>query len=164
MISLQGAALSEDRRYRYRLWRIWNKNRPSICYIMLNPSTADENVDDATIRVCRGRAFRMGYGAMDIVNLFALRATDPNELYADPFPISHPEQPHRCTREILKTTWSADMAICAWGVHGRHLNRAEEILVQLRSYGVKPYALRINVDGSPAHPLRIRYDVQPVEI
>lgn len=101
---------------------------------------------------------------MDIVNLFALRATHPKELYADPAPISHPEQPGRCTREILKTAWSADFVICAWGTHGNYMNRAEEILRQLKQYGVTPHALRINTDGSPAHPLRISYNTQLVTI
>ena len=54
---------------------------------MLNPSTADGETDDATIRVCRGRALRMGYGGIIVVNLFAYRATSPDnmECAADPF-------------------------------------------------------------------------------
>ena len=77
----KGAHFSTCRRYRYRLWRIWDENKPFVLFICLNPSTADENEDDPTIRRCVRFARDWDYGGMVMVNLFAFRATDPSELY-----------------------------------------------------------------------------------
>lgn len=43
--------MSEDGRYRYRLWRQWDRG-PVMAWIMLNPSTADAHTDDPTTRRC----------------------------------------------------------------------------------------------------------------
>jgi hypothetical protein len=68
-------------RHRYLLTRIWDKATPPVCFIMLNPSTADHHRDDPTIKRCMGFARRWGHGGIQVVNLFAYRATDPKELY-----------------------------------------------------------------------------------
>src|SRR5438128_1288774 len=72
--------------YRWHLTRTWDDTRPTLVYIMLNPSKADALVDDATIRICIGRAMRMGCGRLVVLNLFAYRATNPLEMMtvADP--------------------------------------------------------------------------------
>src|SRR5690349_21188818 len=72
--------------YRYRLDRWWDRALPPLIYIMLNPSTADAERDDATIRVCMGRAKNEGCGGIVVVNLFAYRATKPEDMKraADP--------------------------------------------------------------------------------
>ena len=156
-----GAEFSADRRYRYRLWRGWDDTRKSLCWIMLNPSTADEQEDDATIRVCIGRAQRLGYGWIDVVNLFALRSAHPDTLYDDPAPISHPNEPFRCDRALISATGIAGMVICAWGKHGTYQSRAVHILANLKNRNIPAYVLKFNRDDSPAHPLRISYDKQP---
>ena len=81
-----GATFSRDRRYRYRLWRRWDRSRAVVAFVMLNPSTADAMHDDPTIRRCVGFARAWGFGGVDVVNLFALRATDTRALRkaADP--------------------------------------------------------------------------------
>lgn len=159
-----GALFSDDHQYRYRLWRIWDETLPRLCYIMLNPSTADAEKDDATIRVCKGRAIRMSYGGIDVVNLFALRATNPLVLYRHPAPISHPTDQFRSSDELIKAAQEAGMVICAWGKHGAYRDRGRNVLLDLKGRGIRAHALKLNADGSPAHPLRISYDVQPVEI
>ena len=75
-----GAEFSKDRKYRYRLWREWNKTKPAVLFVMLNPSTADELVLDSTVSRCLSFAKEWGYGRLEVANLFALRATDPKEL------------------------------------------------------------------------------------
>lgn len=157
-----GAVLSDDRAYRYRLWRVWDATRPRACYIMLNPSTADENADDATIRVCRGRAIRLGYGGLDVVNLFALRATNPQEIYKHAAPSSHPFAPHRNTETLMALAREAGIVICAWGIHGTKTAAGPAILRALHAENIAAWAIKINADGSPAHPLRISYD-KPLE-
>ena len=45
---LREATLSPCRRYRYNLWRAWGKRENYVMFVGLNPSTADETVDDPT--------------------------------------------------------------------------------------------------------------------
>ncbi|MDB5297796.1 MAG: hypothetical protein JWO31_3779 [Phycisphaerales bacterium] len=71
------AVLSPCERYRYVLHRWWDESKPAVCWLMLNPSTADAATDDPTIRKCCGFARAWGAGGIAVVNLFALRATDP---------------------------------------------------------------------------------------
>src|SRR5215510_5582686 len=74
------AVLSDCGRYRYMLRRTWDHSKPRVLFVMLNPSTADAEIDDATIRSCIRLAKGAGYGSFEVVNLYALRATDPAEL------------------------------------------------------------------------------------
>lgn len=84
------AIISTCGTYRYTLHRsipsVLRWVKPCL-FVMLNPSTADATKDDPTIRRCVGFAKREGCTGMTVVNLFALRATDPAELakHADPF-------------------------------------------------------------------------------
>ena len=74
------AVLSDDLRYRYLLLHVWEPEKPSMAWVLLNPSTADAFQDDATITRCAYRARVWGYGGMYVANLFAYRATNPTEL------------------------------------------------------------------------------------
>ena len=76
----KGATISDCGKYRYWLTRIWNDSKLKILWIMLNPSTADENEDDPTIRRCIGFAKQWGYGGICVANLYAYRATDKTAL------------------------------------------------------------------------------------
>lgn len=106
----------------------------------------------------------MGLGGLDVVNLFALRSTDPKALYGyDVLPVSEPGAPYKNDAIIEKVVRRAGMVICAWGKHGAHLYRDTIILQRLREWGVVPHALKVNLDGSPAHPLRIAYSVTPFQ-
>lgn len=161
-----GAQFSPCGLYRYSLERQWSgvNSDARVVYIMLNPSTADAQQDDATIRVCMGRARRLGYSGITVVNLFALRATDPKVMLAHPHPISDPGDPGRNEWEITAAIHCRDMVICAWGRHGGHLRRDEAVLEALRHRDIKPWALKLNADGRPAHPLRIPYSQPFVRI
>ena len=76
----RGAELSGCGRYRYKLWRIWDPDLPPILFVMLNPSTADANSDDRTIRRCVAFAKRDGFGGLLVGNLFAYRTPYPRVL------------------------------------------------------------------------------------
>jgi hypothetical protein len=158
---IKGAALSTCGLYRYGLRRTWNPELPQLCWIMLNPSTADAEKDDATIRVCMGRAQRMGYGGINVVNLFALRSTDPQALYDAAYPVSEPTLWFKNDVYIQTVARVSPMVICAWGNHGGYQDRATIVLSMLHKLGVKTFALHTTKLGHPCHPLRISYDVQP---
>src|SRR5882757_2226662 len=71
------AVISDCGKYRYLLRRTWDHSKPRTLFVMLNPSTADAEIDDATIRSCIRLSKEMGYGSFEVVNIFGLRATDP---------------------------------------------------------------------------------------
>jgi hypothetical protein len=170
MDTLSGAILSPCRLYRYLLWRIWagpadDVSHPKLLlWIMLNPSTADSMKDDATIRVCRGRAIRLGYGGIVVANLFALRATHPDALYHHIFPVQERECPHKNWAHISAAISKTQDTICAWGRHGAYMGQGPLLLSHLHGMKLFPAALKLNADGSPAHPLRIPYSQPLVRI
>jgi hypothetical protein len=81
------AILSQDRKYRYVLSRIWDESKPMVVIIGLNPSTADEKDDDNTITKCINFAKQWGYGGLYMLNLFAFRATSPSDMFNADSPI-----------------------------------------------------------------------------
>jgi len=152
-----GAVFSDCDRYRYRLWRAWDEKRPTLAFCMLNPSTATEIKNDPTIERCMRRAISWGYGRLEIVNIFALRSTDPRALYATADPVGPGN-----TEALAQVANDCTMLICAWGKHGAHLRVGNTVKVWMqRAYPKKLRVLGINNDGSPRHPLYIGYDVRP---
>lgn len=154
-----GAIFSEDRKYRYSLSRDWDASKPLLNFCMLNPSTADENVNDPTIERCIARAKLMGYGGIVITNIFAFRSTDPKNLKKTRDPVGWEND-----RYITIAAQISKMTICGWGKHGSIEDRGNKVLEILKFWGNKVYALKINKDGSPAHPLYIGYDVKPLTL
>jgi hypothetical protein len=86
------ALFSRDRRFRYRLGRRWGDGA-AVCFVLLNPSTADETREDRTVRRCIGFARGRGYGALEVVNLYAYVATDPAELRRAGYPVGRYNDP-----------------------------------------------------------------------
>jgi len=147
------AVLSDDREYRYRLTRRWNAGEPTVAFVMLNPSTADATEDDPTIRRCIGYAREWGYGRLVVGNLFAVRETDPANLY-DYFDPVGPEN----DRYLQKIADEADKVVAAWGANGGLGDRAEHVAEDL---GVDFYALGTTQEGHPVHPLYQPADAEP---
>ncbi len=137
------AVFSSDRRYRYVLWQWWDK-KPYCMFIGLNPSTADENDDDPTIRRCVNFASDWGYGGLCMVNLFALRATDPNEMMKRSEPVG-PEN----DRLLLELSEQAGIVIAAWGTRGAFQNRDNAVYTLIKN--LKCFGL--TQGGHPRHPL-----------
>lgn len=153
-----GATFSPCEQYRYRLWRIWDDSVPPAVFVMLNPSTADEVANDPTVERCERRARAMGYGGLRVANIFALRSTDPKALYEHDAPVGADNN-----KAIIESAVDAGIVVCAWGKHGLHIGRGRTVLEMLRKAGVTPHYLKLNKDGTPAHPLYIGYDVKPQE-
>ncbi len=124
---------------------------------MLNPSTADEVQLDPSCTRARSYAERWGFGMLLITNLFAWRATDPEEMKRSRDPVGRGND-----AAILRAARGAGVVVCAWGNHGAHLGRAGRVVDRLRGAGVRLHYLKINGTGQPAHPLYLRGDLGPV--
>ena len=150
----KGAAVSGE--HRYHLWRKWDdKPDISICWIMLNPSTADALEDDPTIRKCVGFAKRWGFNRVDILNLFSYRSSSPKALADAGFP--NGDQADFYLESILGLTFIRRVVV-AWGGWGRKRpSRVAHVLRYLNEANLDPIALGHNQDGTPQHPLYIPY-------
>lgn len=154
----QGAVFDASKTYRYRLWRDWG-SRPRAVFVLLNPSTADETANDPTVRRCIGYAQAWGFGGLEVVNLFALRSTDPRALRDVKDPVGPDND-----RAILEATRGAGSVVAAWGNHGSLNGRARDVRKLLAAAGVKLHALRLLKSGEPGHPLYLPADLQPLEL
>lgn len=148
------AVLSEDRKYRYLLSRIWDESKSMVTIIGLNPSTADETVDDPTIIRCIDFAKNWGYGGVYMLNLFAFRATLPKDMFSAENPIGDENDIF-----IEKYSKLSDKVICAWGNDGKYKNRSQEVLSKIEN----KYYLKLNQTNEPAHPLYLRKDLIPIK-
>ncbi|SHH48970.1 DUF1643 domain-containing protein [Marivita hallyeonensis] len=139
--------------YRYGLSRVWDKRLPSVLFVMLNPSTADEHRNDPTVARCEIRARRMGYGAMMVANIFAFRATKPADLKLA-------EDPVGADNDAVLRSWvdAADLTVAAWGAHGAHRDRATEVA---RSLPENACHLGLTKHGHPRHPLYVSFETNP---
>ncbi len=149
-----GANIDETGRYRYNLWRTWDPSRRTVAFCMLNPSTADETLEDPTIRRCIGFARSWGFGGVSIVNLFALRSTDPRALYDEPDPVG----PYNDS-SIAAASGVHALVVAAWGVHGALRGRGEEVRRRVLLGPV--HHLGLTKNGHPRHPLYLRGDLEP---
>ncbi|MBV9388870.1 MAG: DUF1643 domain-containing protein [Chroococcidiopsidaceae cyanobacterium CP_BM_ER_R8_30] len=146
------ATIAPSGLYRYTLEREWNAIAPRIGFVMLNPSTADATSDDATIRRCINFAQSWGYGAIEVVNLFGYRATQPSQLRLTPDPIGSEND-----RYILDMSQQAPEIVVAWGNYGHYLQRCQTVSRLLSDHqGV--YCLGMTQSGHPRHPLYLKRD------
>lgn len=152
------AKLSEDGKFRYWLMRHWGPGKSRMTFVMLNPSTADTNADDPTIRKCVGFAQRHGYSGIEVVNLFAYRATDPKELKAAGWQTGGDVNRRMLTSVLVKSGMRAEHIVCAWGANARNRPEAQHFRDLARRLPVTLHALRTSADGTPHHPLMLPYD------
>lgn len=143
------ATLSRDRKFRYRLGRKW-ANGPVVVYVMLNPSTADHEQDDATIRRCIGFAQQEGFGALEVVNLFAYRTPHPAALKHAGFPVGPENDEH-----IRRACEGAERVVVAWGAQLDAQPRVQMVMPLICATGLEPYCLAITRSGFPGHPVRL---------
>lgn len=156
------ATFSADRTYRYALTRRWDTDWPMAVFIMLNPSTADAFEVDPTIRRCISFARSWHAGGILVLNLFALRSTDPHALYKHADPVG-------CDNDaVLRWVLSVDHepvgpVVAAWGVHGTHRGRGNKVMRLLQDRLVKPLCLGVTKEGHPRHPLYLPNGTPAVE-
>lgn len=155
---LKSAVLSPDGRYRYRLERHTPGSAQKVLWVMLNPSTADHEQDDPTIRKCAGFTARLGYQSFMVGNLAALRATDPKDVWAAARrgeDISGPDN----IQHLRAMFEEAAVVVAAWGAHGSRLVHLIGHVDGLAwSFGKQPVNLGSCANGHPKHPLMVGYD------
>ena len=147
------AVLSHCRQYRYALTRKW-ADGPQALFVMLNPSTADESVDDPTIGRCIAFAKSWGFGSLSVGNLFALRTPDPGQLMRHSSPIG--DKNDQWLQRLQET---ASLTVAAWGNSGRFHNRGAAV-AQILS---KPHTLGLTKLGEPRHPLYVHSATKPIQ-
>lgn len=137
------AKFSDDGLYRYYLRRVWSNDHPHAMCIGLNPSTADANSNDTTIRNLIIMMDRLGYGGFYMVNLFALITSKPDKLRECPDPVKDNDQYLEAIRTEVR-----DVIFC-WGAFKQAVYRAKKITPMF------PGALCFGKDskGNPIHPL-----------
>lgn len=141
------ARFSQCGRYRYTLSRRWGDGE--LCaFVMLNPSTATAELDDPTIRRCINFAKSWGFAGLEVRNIFALRATNPRELYKVADPIG-PDN----NAAIIELA-DLPLIVAAWGVHGIYHGRGDDVR-RLLLPKANWKCLRKTAQGHPGHPLYV---------
>jgi hypothetical protein len=149
---LSGAIFSDDRKYRYALWRIWNPKLDLLMLIGLNPSTANEISNDPTITRGIVRANQNKFGGFLMANLYGYVSTDPNALLKEGDFVGEFTDYY-----LNKMINLSSIQLCGWGSFKPVKYRAPFVLGMTKN----PYCLGINADGNPKHPLYIGYN-QPM--
>jgi hypothetical protein len=151
------ARSADSHSYRYRLRRDWDLSEPRslVNFIMLNPSTADAETDDPTVRRCIGFAKAWGFNGLRVTNLYGLRSTDPRLLRTDPEPIGAENNFY-----IGATALASDLVVAAWGVRGGR--RAVKVLELIKDLEVDLKAIHLTKSGHPSHPLYLPATCRPV--
>jgi hypothetical protein len=160
------AVISPCGRFRYGLWRTWGEQAGdgtpiwSANFIMLNPSTADAELDDPTIRRCMGFARRWEMDGIAVTNLYPLRETDPRRMLRHQDRLGERDEPSGVTsvlandRAIRDQAERAAIVLLAWGVNAEH-NQAQHVLALLRRDHIPTYCLGLTTQHHPRHPLHL---------
>lgn len=149
--TISGAIFSDDRRFRYALWRRWNnspKNLDALLFIGLNPSTANATKDDPTIRRVAEFAKSWGFGGLFVGNLFSIVSADPAVLCLEPAV----ELPGGLNDQaIINMRLISTVVMVGWGDFGRYTGtRPAEVLTLV---GEPVHCIKVNQSGEPSHPL-----------
>jgi hypothetical protein len=153
------AVLSPDGIYRYRLSRWWGPG-PRLAFLMFNPSTADALVDDATIRKCMGFAQRWAFDGIEVVNLFAIRSREPENVLLTPDPLGPAYWTH-----LYEAIEACTTVVAAWGcestlkklVSRPQLSTHINVVTDWARKRVPVFSLGYTRGGTPRHPLMLPY-------
>lgn len=122
-------------------------------FVMLNPSTADAEKDDPTIKNIIDRTYNWGFGKLVVVNLFPIRSSSPSvaKEYAQTRVLSDERFQNR--RRIRKEARKAGIVICAWGGSPFAVDAGERIWSLLRMSNIETFCIGTTKSGAPKHPL-----------
>jgi hypothetical protein len=151
----RAATISACGRYRYSLWRRWAPGDPYALFVLLNPSTADASIDDPTVRRCVAYARAWGYPRVCVANLFAFRATRPDQMMLAEDPIGPDND-----RTLAELSRGAADVIAGWGVLGAFRGRGADVRARLLPAPL--HVLKLTHHGHPGHPLYLPSSARPV--
>jgi hypothetical protein len=149
--------------YRYELRREWKQKGRTMVFVGLNPSTADQNKDDPTIRRILGFADDWGFGTLVMLNVFAFRSTDPKALHlraASRREVVGPENDATIARAFEANR--KGKLVVGWGAHGLLLERGRRVAEMARAIHGRPQCLGRTESGEPKHPLYLKATTLPV--
>lgn len=169
----KAATLSKCGKMRWNLRRWWHEDS-RVCWVMLNPSTADAEIDDPTLKRCMHFSKAWGYGGLIITNLYPYRSPSPPECrrwaardhkYSD---LLVRKQLIRNQKEVLAACQTSDIIVAAWGNQPWAAKWSVHMLTQIQKNTDKPiYCLGTTQNGNPKHPMararhRVPNDQQPL--
>lgn len=142
--------------YRYWLRRWWGPEQKTLLWVLLNPSWAGEQGNDPTLTRLIGYSKREGYSRLEVVNLFALRNSEPKALLEVSDPVGPDNDLH-----IAQACQRADRIIVGWGntpfrPRDRLWTRDREVLAALSSHSL--WCFGATQRGCPRHPLYLKSD------
>jgi hypothetical protein len=153
------ALLSLCGRWRWWLSRTWSHAQPIGLVVMLNPSTADANVDDPTVTSLIKRATAWSWGGFYVVNLCAWRSPHPRDLVNVIDPIGTAENDRHIAERAMQAWRDGADVVAAWGnarfsrpkLRADLKGRDVRVLAQLQAKG-PVFCIGRNANGTPTHP------------
>lgn len=145
--------------YRGELVREWNPALPELTICGLNPSTADAERDDQTIKKEIGFATRWGFGSIRKYNAYDYRATKPSAMWRaqrDGIDIIGSANAALLTAALLRVLTRGGTFMVAWGGN-IDLERQRDLGRRIAASGVTPMCWGMNGDGTPTHPVMLPY-------
>lgn len=160
------AIISDDGMYRYQLTRRWGASNRLALFIMINPSTADATEDDRTIGRCIGFAKREGCDGLRVVNLYAFRTREPDEMFAAAdkgVDIVGPENDTWIAGGVDEAVANDSPIVAAWGADARI---SPHRVHRVKSLPGMQYAqaLKLTKSGAPGHPLYVKGDAPLISL
>lgn len=149
--------------FRYELRRVWKPRKRVMVFVGLNPSTADENTDDPTIRRILGFADDWGFGTLVMLNAFAFRSTDPKALHVRA--ARRREIVGRENDETIRRTFAEHRGtrlVMGWGANGTLLERGRDVARVALSVHRRPECFGLTQNGQPKHPLYLAATTRPM--
>lgn len=145
---IKSAILSKNRKHRYLLSRIWDLDNENILFIMLNPSSADEDIDDATTTKVISFSKKWGYGGLHICNLYTYRTSSPKKLFS-----VQKNKRGSNKSEIKKYAKKCSKIVYAWG-------NKEKVPPWLNQMVPNPSFIELSKEGVPKHPLYLKSNLK----
>lgn len=156
VLSMNSCKFSDCGRFRYSLEHVFAPDLPlrRVMWIGLHPSLSDEVDRDPTLRRIEAFSSRLGYTAFVVTNLFAFRTSRTLEMVSEEDPIGPAND-----AELRSAAAASEGIIACWGSNGSFRKRDDRVTEMLRKVTPKTFqSLGRNTDGSPKHPLYVRWD------
>ena len=138
------SVFSDDKEHRLLLHKEWDKQKPSAMIIMINPNSADDLNTDTTTMLVMNNLNRLGYGSVDIVNLYTKITSKIQFRFNSDEDLLHPEN----DKTIAESAKKSDKIILAWGSIGNHNQRIKDrqkaVLELLKPFSDKLYQIGEN--------------------